>query len=46
MSLENLLQISRIGGRKDVFSNVNLDTYDKFYIPYRVVNGNFGNLEV
>ncbi|AUM96305.1 TPA: sigma-E processing peptidase SpoIIGA [Clostridium botulinum] len=30
---------------KDVFSNVNLDTYDKFYIPYRVVNGNFGNLE-
>ncbi len=30
---------------KDVFSNVNLDSYDKFYIPYRVVNGNSGNLE-
>ncbi|MGO5065902.1 sigma-E processing peptidase SpoIIGA [Clostridium sp. LCP25S3_F8] len=30
---------------KDVFSNVNLDSYDKFYIPYRVVNGNSGNLK-
>ncbi len=30
---------------KDVFNNVDLNSYDKFYIPYRVVNGNFGNLE-
>lgn len=30
---------------KDVFNNVDLDCYDKFYIPYRVVNGNFGNLK-
>lgn len=29
---------------KDIFSNINLNEYDKFYIPYKVVNGYKGQL--
>lgn len=30
---------------KSVFQDMDLNTYDKFYIPYRVVNGANGNLQ-
>ncbi len=30
---------------KSIFRDVDLNTYDKFYIPYKVVNGNIGNLK-
>ncbi|GAA0734612.1 sigma-E processing peptidase SpoIIGA [Clostridium oceanicum] len=30
---------------REVFLNINLDDYDKFYIPYSVINGHSGNLK-
>lgn len=30
---------------KSIFNDINLENYDKFYIPYRVVNGQGGSLQ-